>query len=272
MAANLPPGMQVMAAFPCCISLGFLAAAGLILNDAFQQYQLSQKIRNTPTSKARSAAVGLVELSGKAKSLDRLTSPITKSACAYYDVRCEYYYHTKNSSGWRQFYRECPDNRFYIEDDSGKVQVETKGSRMNIKPDFTFKGTLSDKSFFGLLPSNQVDKQALDYLRANPKAAEAAKPYNGRQLRFVEYIIVDGDPLYVLGSAEPMEGAVSGVASENLVIRKNPREKILMISEKSEKLILGVLSLRFYIEMVFGLITLTIALLTMVTSIGLLIL
>jgi hypothetical protein len=264
-----PPEMKLVGAMPCCFGFFFLLGSALLFNDAFQQYLLGQKIRNTPTSKARAAAIGLVELNGKAKSKDRLTSPITRTACAYYDVYCEYYYHTKNSSGWRTFYRECSDNQFYLEDDTGKVLADSKGAKVSIQPDFSFKGTLNDKAFFGLLPSNQVDRKVLDYLESNPKAKEAAKAYSGNQLRFLEYFIADGDALYVLGSAEPLEGAKSAVASENLVVRKNKRDNVMLVSEKSEKLILGVLSLKFYIEIFFGLFMVFFSIMAIAVSIGL---
>src|SRR4030095_7452132 len=46
---------------------------------------LLQKIRNTPTSTARAAAIGLVELFGKASG-DAQKSPISGSRCAYWNV------------------------------------------------------------------------------------------------------------------------------------------------------------------------------------------
>ncbi len=252
MGVPIPAEMRLMGAMPCCFGLFFLIGGGLILTDAARQYLVAQRIRNTPTSKARGVAVGLVELSGKAKCPEMLVSPITKTPSAYYEVIAQYYYHTKNSSGWRAFYRDVSAKRFYLEDDTGKVLIEPKGADISIPADFTFQGTLNDRMFFGLLPSNQVDKKVLEYLEQNPKAKEAAKHYSGRQLRFLEYDIAEGDALYVLGSAETLEGAASTVSSENLIVRKNGRDKIMMISDSSEKQLLTNLSIRFYLEAFFG--------------------
>ncbi|MCI0503304.1 hypothetical protein L0Y65_01175 [Candidatus Micrarchaeota archaeon] len=269
MAAPIPMEMKLIGAMPCCFGFFFLFGSAMLLNDALQQYLLGQKIRNTPTSKARAAAIGLVELAGKAKCLEKLTAPITKTPCAYYEVCAQYYYQHKKSSGWRTFYRDESGKRFFLEDDSGKVLVDPGSAKMNLSADFTFKGTLNDTQFFGLLPSNQVDKKVLDYLEANPKAKEAAKGMSGKQLRFMEYYVAEGDPLFVLGSAEPLEGATSAVASENLVVRKNSRDKIMLISEKSEKATLGVLGLKFYIEIFFGLFMVFISIMAVAVSIGL---
>jgi hypothetical protein len=264
-----PPEMKLIGAMPCCFGFFFLLGSALLFNDAFQQYLLGQKMRNTPTSKARAAAVGLVELAGKAKCQEKLTSPITRSACTYYSVVAQYYYHHKKSSGWRTFHSEGSSNKFYLEDDSGKILIDPAGANVSIPHDFLFQGTLNDKQFFGLLPSNQVDKKVLDYLEANPKAKDATKGMSGKQLRFMEYYIAEGDPLYVLGSAEPIEGSTSAVAAENLIVHKNARDKIMMISDSSEKKVLGVLSLKFYIEIFFGLFMVFFSIMAIVVSLGL---
>jgi hypothetical protein len=261
--------MKLIGAMPCCFGFFFLIGSALLFNDALQQYLLGQKIRNTPTSKARAAAIGLVELSGKAKCPEKVISPITKSPCAYYEVCAQYYYKHKKSSGWRTFHRDESRNRFYLEDDSGKILVEPDKANVNIPADFTFQGTLNDKQFFGLLPSNQVDQKVLKYLEENPKAAEAAKGMSGKQLRFMEYYIAEGDPLFVLGSAEPLEGATSAVAAENLIVRKSARDKIMLISDSSEKKVLGVLSLKFYLEVLFGLFMVFFSVMAIAVSIGL---
>jgi hypothetical protein len=264
-----PTEMKLIGAMPCCLGFFFLSGSALLLNDALQQYLLGQKIRNTPTSKARAAAVGLVELNGKAKCGETLVAPITKSKCAYWEVVAQYYYHHKKSSGWRTFFSEKSGKRFYLEDDTGKVLIDPVDANVNIPHDFLFQGTLNDKQFFGLLPSNQVDKKVLDYLQSNQKANDAAKGMSGKQLRFMEYYIAEGDPLFTLGSAEPLEGATSSTASENLVVRKNARDKLMLISDSSEKKVLGGLSLRFYIEIFFGLFMVFASLMSIVMSIGL---
>lgn len=237
-----------------------------MLYDATRQYLLAQRIRNTPTSKVRAVAVGLVELSGKARCLDKLLSPITKSPSAYYEVCAEYYYHTKKSSGWRTFYRDISNKRFYLEDDTGKVLIDPNDAIVHIPADFTFQGTLEEKMLFGLLQSKQIDKRVLDYLEENPKVKELARQHAGRQLRFIEYYIAEGDPLYVLGSAEILEGASSSVASENLIIRKSRRDNVMLISDSSEKKILGNLSLKFYLEIFFGLFMVLTSIMSVVVS------
>jgi hypothetical protein len=160
--------------------------------------------------------------------------------------------------------------RLYLEDDSGKILLEPQGADVNIPADFTFQGTLNDKQFFGLLPSNQVDRKVLDYLEADPKAKEAAKNHSGKQLRFMEYYVAEGDPLFVLGTAMPLEGATSSTASENLIVRKSPADKIMFISDSAEKKVLGTLSLKFYVEIFFGLVMAVMSLLALMASLGLL--
>jgi len=254
---------------PCCCPGIFFLAAGLsIAYVGYTKYKLVEKIKNTPTSKVRSAAAGLVELYGKAKCQEKLISPITKSTCTYWKVDAQYYYQTKNSSGWRTFFSDLSGKQFYLEDDTGKMLIDPKSAQVSIPPDFNFQGHLSDKAFFGLIPQQQLDAKVLSYLEENPNAKEAFKGQGGRLIRVYEYYIAEGDSVYVLGSAEPLEGAHSEVAHENLIVRKNNYDKMMFISDSSEAKIVGSNSLESWVYLFLGLgITIT-ALIVMLIGAG----
>jgi hypothetical protein len=222
-------------AMPCCCgSIFFLLFGGTLTYAGVQQYLLSQKIKNTPTSKVRSAAAGLVELFGKAKCKDDISSPISKAKCIYWHVNCEYYYHHKKSSGWRTFYSRSSSTPFYLEDDTGKMLVEPKDGQIQIPSDFRSQGHLSDKALFGLLPQKQLDAKVMAWMDADPAVKSAFGGYGGHDLRVTESFIAEGDPLFVLGSAEPIPGAASDVKHENLMVKKNNIDKILFISDSEE--------------------------------------
>ena len=71
----------------------------LLIYRGITRYLLMQKIKNIPTSNVRSAAVGLVELSGKAKSKEEMISPISKEKCVFYELTAQYYYSGERSGG-----------------------------------------------------------------------------------------------------------------------------------------------------------------------------
>jgi len=203
-----------------------------------KNYLLMQKIRNTPTSKVRSAAVGLVELSGKAKCRENMPSPISKANCIFWRLKAEYYQHSKNGGHWNGIYGKDSSMQFYLEDETGKMLVDPKGGDIQIPPDFTSSGRLGDKALFGLVSQKQIDKRAIEYMAENTEFARAMNSHGGQELRVTESYIAEGDPLYVLGSAMPLSGASSAISNENLVVRKSDTDKILYIRDTEEKRIL----------------------------------
>ncbi|MCI0503305.1 E3 ubiquitin ligase family protein [Candidatus Micrarchaeota archaeon] len=219
---------------PCCGGLiAFLIGITLIYGGT-QRFLLAQKIKNTPTSKVRSAAVGLVELFGKAKCKDAIDSPISKVRSAYWRVKGEYYKPGKHG-GWRDIYNASSSTPFYLEDDTGKMLVEPKEAEIDIPQDFFNNGHLSEGGVFGLFKSKVLDKKVLDFLAATPAANSAFKAHSGFDLRVTEWFIAENDPLYVMGTAEPVKGAVSAIAHENLIVKKGKGVDILYISDSGEK-------------------------------------
>ena len=218
----------------CCIGPVFLIVGLAFIYGATNRFLLLQKISNIPTSKVRSAAVGLVELFGKAKCKDTMVSPISKQKCTYWCVKGEYYYHHRKSSGWRNCYNRHSSTQFYLEDDTGKMLIEPKDGEVNLPADLQSTGHLTDKALFGLLPQKQLDPKVLAYMNEDSAFGGSMRAHSGTDLRVTEYYIAEGDPLYALGSAMPVPGASSAIAHENLMVQKNKMDGILYISDSGE--------------------------------------
>lgn len=219
----------------CCCGSIFLFIFGLaLILGGTQRYLLGQRIKNTPTSKVRSAAVGLIELAGKAKCKDPMRSPISKATCIYWRIKAEYYKPGKHG-GWRDIYNASSSNPFYLEDDTGKMLIEPKDAEIEIPEDFKQDGHLSEGGILGMFKSKVFDKKVLDFLKEVPAAGKAFNSYSGHNLRVTEWFIAEGDPLFVLGGAEPVKGALSAVAHENLIVRKGANSEFMYISDSGEK-------------------------------------
>ncbi|MEW6748773.1 MAG: hypothetical protein AB1295_03640 [Candidatus Micrarchaeota archaeon] len=223
----------------CCGGPIFLLFGLALLAGGVQRYLLYQKVSNTPTSKVRSAAVGLVELSGKARMEKDMESPISKGKCVFWKVTGEYYYQSKNSSGWREFFRRVSGVPFYLEDGTGRMFIDPKGAEVDIPSDFRWEGHMKEFKLLGFTLNKRMDEQVLAYVDGDPSVKSAFRGYSGRRLRVTEYFIGEGDPLYVLGNAEPREGASSAVAHENLVMKKGAVEQIMYISDSGETNVKG---------------------------------
>lgn len=206
-----------------------------------QKYLLAQKIKNTPTSKVESAAVGLVELFGKAECPETIPAPISRVDCSYWKIHADYYKSGKHG-GWRTIYDKISTNRFYLADDSGKMLIDPKDAQVDVKQDALYQGYISGKGVFGVSHTQfpQSVLSFIDTLPANEKSSFTN--HSNVEVRIYEYYIADGDPLYVLGSAEPLEGASSSLGYENLIVKKGKYDQTMYITDSEEKKVLQKMS------------------------------
>lgn len=108
-----------------------LGVSGLCLWNALFFWRLRQHIKNTATSKARSAAMGMVELYGKAKRQYALVSPNTLQPCVYYSLKR---YRRTHKDHWRLTSITTSDTvPFILEDDTGRISVNPHGATFRLK-------------------------------------------------------------------------------------------------------------------------------------------
>ncbi len=83
---------------------------------------------NTPSSKIRSAAMGLVEVSGLATGPYTLTAPITGVPCYYYRTMVWEWKQRGKGSSWVKEADESLHVPFYLDDGSARVLVNPQGA------------------------------------------------------------------------------------------------------------------------------------------------
>ncbi len=250
---------------PFCAGLFFLLIGLVLTYGGVQRFLLVQKIKNTPTSKVRSAAVGLTELAGRAVCAEPTESPICKAKCAFWRVTGEYYYRTRKSSGWRQFFKKESGKRFFLEDDTGRMLIDPKSAEVDIPHDMQSVGHTTDKALLGLLPQKKLDERVMAYIEGEGKPLFSN--YMGRNLRVTEYYIAEGDELFVLGNAVPLDGASSAVAHENLVMMGKGGMP-MYISDSGEKKVTGKLGGSIWWQLGLGLLLSGIGVLAVVAGLG----
>lgn len=113
------------------------ALAGIYLFcHGFFLLQRKRLIMNTPASKIRSAAMGLVEVSGLASGPYTLTAPITGLPCYYHRTLVWQWKREGKSSAWVKEADECLHVPFYLEDETGRLLVNPQGAELDIHRDF----------------------------------------------------------------------------------------------------------------------------------------
>ena len=217
-----------------------------------RKYLFLQKVTNTPTSKVRSAAAGLVELYGKITGTEDTRSPITGRKCAFWTVSAQYF-KTGKGGGWIAFHTTCSSKRFLLEDETGGMLVDPAGATFQIPYDHHFRDLVypTDES---LPQDKQIRKRMMEFIDARGEEFKKnLQVYAHLEPVLVEVYKGDGGNAYVMGSAEPLQGAQSAVAHENLIVRKG-EEGILYISETSEKKVLAEEGFGAYASIALGMV------------------
>ena len=94
----------------------------------FYHLRIKRKIENTPTSRIRSVAMGMVEIKGRALRKYALVAPMSHTPCVYY--RLTRYRKDKNDR-WRVISVTSSDNTpFLVEDDTGRMEIDPSGGRI----------------------------------------------------------------------------------------------------------------------------------------------
>lgn len=139
---------------------------------AFYFLRMKRQIENTPTSKIRSVAMGMVEVKGEAVRKYALLSPMSHTPCVFY--RLTKYQRRGRDYQWRITSVSSSNNvPFYIEDETGRVEVNPAGCRVSA-------GSKQEGS---------------------PGQIGLMKVVNETDEKWVEEVIIDGTLLYVLGFA-----------------------------------------------------------------------
>lgn len=163
-------------------------------------------VSDLPTSKIRSASMGMVELKGTAKRKYNLLSPCANLPCIYYRVKKYKRSNKSEQSGWAWYETQISGNvPFYVEDDYGRAEVYPEGAELFPlkKETYTNTGGFYTHGIPYMVPVGQ---------------------------KWEEEIILENSPVYVLGWAEyPLQSDKSEI--------KKIRLEILRKIKKDEKLL-----------------------------------
>jgi hypothetical protein len=128
LVSSAPANLLAMAAF------GALAGMFLFYR-GFRLLQRKRLILNTPSSKIRSASMGLVEISGLAIGPHVLSSPLKQLDCFYYRSLAWQWKQRGRDSEWVKIAEESLHLPFYVDDGSGTLLVDPRSAEMDLHCD-----------------------------------------------------------------------------------------------------------------------------------------
>jgi hypothetical protein len=177
------------------------ACAGIYLfYQGFRLLLRKRLIMNTPVSKVRSAAMGLVEVSGLASGPYTMNAPITGLPCFYYRTMVWQWKQRGKNSSWVKEADESLHLPFFLEDNTGRLLVDPQGAEMDIHRDFHDEFSNSVFSSNLAIPGNITSFLLMHGISTDKK------------IKVEEYCIKPKNALFVLGTLAQNTGiTVSGV-------------------------------------------------------------
>jgi hypothetical protein len=155
--------------------------AALFFIGGFQVLRWKRRIENTPTSRVRSLAMGVVEVHGRALRQYALVSPMTQMACVWYRL----FRYRRDRKGWRlKSVMTSGSVPFLLDDGTGRVSIDPRGAMVRPRARQEGYGPGGTGSL-ALSSSSRADE------------------------KWVEEVIYEGISLYVLGNAHPVKGHCS---------------------------------------------------------------
>jgi len=149
--------------------------------------QRKRLILNTPTSKIRSASLGLVEVNGLAVGPYTLTAPITAVPCFFYRTQAWELRKSGKSNEWQQVADESLHVPFFLDDNTGRLLINPQGAELDIHRDFHEE--YSSSIFF----DKEMPERCRQFLARYAVSGE-------RKVRVDEYCIKPKNFLFILGT------------------------------------------------------------------------
>jgi hypothetical protein len=171
------------------------ACAGVYLfYRGFGMLQRKRLIMNTPASKIRSAAMGLVEVSGLATGPYTLCAPMSGQPCYFYRSTAWQWKRQGKNGQWEKVADESMHVPFFLDDNTGRVLVNPQGADLDIHCD------LRDEFSETLFSVNrEVSGNVASFLSRNGVST-------GRKLKIEEYCIKPKNALFILGTLATNSG------------------------------------------------------------------
>ncbi len=164
------------------------ALGGLVLfYRGFRILQRKRLILNTPTSKIRSASLGLVEISGLAAGPYLITAPVTGKSCYYYRTLAWELRKSGKSEEWRKVADESLHVPFYVDDQTGLMLVNPQGAETDLHRDFREE---YGNSFFS---PDEMPQAVRGFLLRHNVSGD-------HKVRVEEYCIKPKNALFILGT------------------------------------------------------------------------
>lgn len=233
------------------VETGFSALAALggpwLFHKGFRALRVQQLIRNTPTARVRSMAMGIVEVNGTIVNRSRVTAPFSGRPCAWWEIDIQTQ-STRSRSGqrtWHTVHHDASGHPFFLRDETGVALVYPQGADCRVPYDVS-----EDTRGLG------VPDMYMEFMKSRDLGMRAVWALG--PMRFRERRLEEGQRVYVLGHAFPRsvaravsfdEEALEATGTDSFgaahvrtldeeccaVVRRGPHDPAFILSTSSER-------------------------------------
>ena len=136
---------------------------------------------NTPTSKIRSASLGLVEIGGLATGPYTMSAPITGKACFLYETTVWQQRDSEKNHNWEKVAEESLHLPFFLDDGTGQLLIAPDSAELDLHRDFREEYSSSFFSTLDDIPatvSNFLSRHGIEPRRKIRVEERCVKPKN----------------------------------------------------------------------------------------------
>lgn len=228
------------------LGLSLAGPAAMVLG--FRALRIKRLLDDTPTSRIRSMAMGVVELNGQVAERSRVAAPFSGRPCAYWEIEIQTRSANRRNNSlrsWSTVHRNRSGHPFFVRDASGVALVYPQGA--DVKMPF---GVDEETHGFGV---PDLYQQYMEAQGLGMRHLWALGP-----MRFRERVLEEGANVFVFGRAFPRSRALAvsqdedelaatgtdGGAATRLremdaqvsgVIRRGENDPAFVVSQRSEK-------------------------------------
>lgn len=172
---------------PTVYALLGIGAGVYLFYRGFRMLQRKRLIEDTPTSKIRSAAIGLVEVSGLANGPYTMPAPVSQLPCYMHRTMVWIYVQSGKNKRWKKVVDASLHVPFYLEDETGRVLIDPSGAELDIHRDF------QQEYQHGLFQDDPIPSNVAHFLAMHAVSRD-------HPIKIEEYCIKPKNALFILGT------------------------------------------------------------------------
>lgn len=192
-----------------------------------REIKMWRAVKDIPSSTTMDLEQGPVEVQGYVKCIpgEEITSPITQTPCAMYEVKVDERRSRKNRQYWKTIDKNSYKGDFLVADEDGLVKVHPDGADIDMVESYNWGSQIFQ----------DTPEWIVRYLENRGVGFKGAMGIMKKTIRVREEVLPADHPIYVLGQA--VQWRMEDILEKDMFVSPYTiiKDEFLVVSTKSEK-------------------------------------